>query len=416
MAHQLFADIITIGDEILYGQITDTNSQWISAELDKLGIKTRQKSSVSDDASEILRILEEATKRSKLVIITGGLGPTNDDITKNTLCTFFNTELVWNNDVITHLQQLFSSRGKELTDLNKQQALLPANCEVLTNSSGTAPGMWMDVNDVVYISLPGVPHEMKGILSEFGFQKIKKRFDTPVIVHRLIKTTGIGETTLSEIISDWENALPNHIRLAYLPSLGEVKLRLTGLGENEDRIHTEIQHQIDAVIPYIQHYVYGYDSDTLALSVGNLLKSKNKTIATAESCTGGYLAHLLTSEPGSSEFFVGSIVAYQNAIKTQYLEVPSGVLQYDGAVSEKAVIIMAKEIRLKFGTTIGVAASGIAGPDGGTEEKPVGTIWIAYADETKVVTKKLQLTKIRANNIRLTAVSLLNLIRDENRV
>lgn len=416
MAHQLFADIITIGDEILYGQITDTNSQWISAELDKLGIKTRQKSSVSDDASEILRILEEATKRSKLVIITGGLGPTNDDITKNTLCTFFNTELVWNNDVITHLQQLFSSRGKELTDLNKQQALLPANCEVLTNSSGTAPGMWMDVNDVVYISLPGVPHEMKSILSEFGFQKIKKRFDTPVIVHRLIKTTGIGESTLSEIISDWEKALPNHIRLAYLPSLGEVKLRLTGLGENEDHIHTEIQQQIDAVIPIIQHYVYGYDSDTLALSVGNLLKSKNKTIATAESCTGGYLAHLLTSEPGSSEFFVGSIVAYQNAIKTQYLEVPSGVLQYDGAVSEKTVIIMAKEIRLKFGTTIGVAASGIAGPDGGTEEKPVGTIWIAYADETKVITKKLQLTKIRANNIRLTAVSLLNLIRDENRV
>lgn len=413
MHTQIYADIITIGDEILYGQITDTNSQWISAELDKLGIKTRQKSSVSDKADEILRILDESGKRSSLVIITGGLGPTNDDITKKTLCTFFNTELVWNNDVIKHLQNLFSKRGRELSELNKQQALVPANCEVLTNSNGTAPGMWMDVNNVVYISLPGVPYEMKGILSEFGFAKIKNRFQTPVIVHRMIKTIGIGESTLSEIIAAWEKALPKHIGLAYLPSAGEVKLRLTGVGENEEQLKTEIQQQITAVLPLIHTHVYGFDDDTLQKAVGNLLKSKNKTISTAESCTGGYLAHLLTSEAGASAYFYGSIVAYQNSIKTQLLDVPTGILLQHGAVSEQTVEIMAKEVRLKLGTSIGVAASGIAGPDGGTAEKPVGTIWIAYADEEKVVTRKLQLSALRENNIRMTALAILNLIRQQ---
>ncbi|WP_018342189.1 competence/damage-inducible protein A [Cytophaga aurantiaca] len=413
MSTQIYADIITIGDEILYGQITDTNSQWISAELDKLGIKTRQKSSVSDKADEILRILDESSKRASLVIITGGLGPTNDDITKKTLCTFFNTELVWNDEVLKHLQNLFFVRGRELSELNKQQALVPANCEILTNSNGTAPGMWMDVNNVVYISLPGVPYEMKGILSEFGFTKIKNRFQTPVIVHRMIKTIGIGESTLSEIIKEWENALPKHIGLAYLPSAGEVKLRLTGVGENEAQIKTEIQQQINDVLPLIHTHVYGYDEDTLQKSVGDLLKSKNKTIATAESCTGGYLAHLLTSVPGASAYYYGSIIAYQNIIKTQLLDVPSGILQQHGAVSEKTVEIMAKEVRLKLGTSIGVAASGIAGPDGGTAEKPVGTIWIAYADEDKVVTKKLQLSALRENNIRMTALAILNLIRQQ---
>jgi nicotinamide-nucleotide amidase len=414
MPNTLFADIITIGDEILYGQITDTNSQWISAELDKLGIKTRQKSSVSDNASEILRILEEASKRSSLVIITGGLGPTNDDITKKTLCTYFNVELVWNDAVINHLEHLFSSRGRVLTDINKQQALLPANCEVLTNRSGTAPGMWMDVNDVVYISLPGVPYEMKAILNDFGLVKIKERFQTPTIVHRLIKTSGIGESTLSEIIADWENTLPKHISLAYLPSLAEVKLRLTGVGENEAELQREIQTEINRVLPLIEKYVFGFDSDTLEKSIGELLKSKNKTIATAESCTGGYIAHILTSVPGASSYFGGSIVAYQNAIKTEFLDVPAGIIQQHGAVSEKTVEIMAKQIKEKFGTSIGIATSGIAGPDGGTTEKPVGTIWIAYADDTRIITKKLQLSTIREYNIRLTAVSVLNLIRELN--
>ncbi|HSY60473.1 MAG TPA: competence/damage-inducible protein A [Cytophaga sp.] len=413
MNTQIYADIITIGDEILYGQITDTNSQWISAELDKIGIKTRQKSSVSDHAGEILRILDESGKRSSLVIITGGLGPTNDDITKKTLCTFFNTELVWSDEVLNHLQSLFFIRGRQLSELNKQQALIPANCEVLTNNNGTAPGMWIDVNNVVYISLPGVPFEMKSILSECGFQKIKNRFQTPVIVHRMIKTSGIGESLLSEIIAQWENALPKHISLAYLPSVAEVKLRLTAVGENEQQLKKDVQNEIDAVLPLIHTHVYGFDDETLQKFIGDLLKSKNKTIATAESCTGGYLAHLLTSVPGASSFYYGSIVAYQNAIKTQFLNVPSEILQQHGAVSEKTVEIMAKEIRLKLGTSIGVAASGIAGPDGGTDEKPVGTIWIAYADEEKVVTKKLQLSTLRENNIRMTALAILNLIRQQ---
>jgi len=413
MNKHIYADIITIGDEILYGQITDTNSQWISAELDKLGIKTRQKSSVSDKADEIIRILKEATERSSIVIITGGLGPTNDDITKKTLCNFFNTELIWNEEVLAHLQAFFTKRGREIGELNKQQALVPANCEVLFNHRGTAPGMWMDVNDVVYISLPGVPYEMKGILSDFGFEKLRHRFQTPTIVHKVIKTSGIGESALAEIIADWEAALPKHIGLAYLPSAGEVKLRLTANGDHADVLKQEIQNQIDKVLPLIGKYVYGFDNDTLEAAVGRLLKAKGKTISTAESCTGGYLAHLLTSVPGSSAYYIGSIVAYQNAIKTQLLNVPESVLQQDGAVSEKTVEIMAKEVRLKLGTSIGVAASGIAGPDGGTDEKPVGTIWIAYADATKVLSRKLQLSTIRENNIRVTALAILNLIRQE---
>jgi nicotinamide-nucleotide amidase len=413
MNNQIYADIITIGDEILYGQITDTNSQWISAQLDKLGIKTKQKSSVSDNTDEIIRILKEAGKRSNLVIITGGLGPTNDDVTKKTLCTFFNTELVWSDEVLSHLQSLFFIRGRQLSELNKQQALVPANCEVLTNTNGTAPGMWIDVDDVVYISLPGVPSEMKSILSEFGFDKIKKRFQTPVIVHRMIKTSGIGESVLSEMIAHWENALPKHISLAYLPSIAEVKLRLTGIGENETQVKNEIQKEIDTVFPIIHKYVYGFDDETPQKFIGDLLKSRHKTIATAESCTGGYLAHLLTSEPGASSFYHGSIIAYQNTIKTQFLDVPEDILQQHGAVSEQTVAIMAKEVRLKLGTSIGVAASGIAGPDGGTDEKPAGTIWIAYADEEKVLTKKLQLSALRENNIRMTALAVLNLIRHQ---
>lgn len=413
MNQDIFAEIITIGDEILYGQIIDTNSQWISAELDKLGIKTRQKTSVSDKASEILRSLSEASKRANIIIVTGGLGPTNDDITKKTLCTYFNTELVWNESVLAHLQNLFFMRGKVLRESNKQQALVPANCEVLQNNSGTAPGMWFDNNDVVYISLPGVPYEMKDILKSFGFEKLKLRFQTPVIVHKVIKTSGIGESTLAEIIADWENSLPKHLGLAYLPSAGEVKLRITGTGNNQENLRVEIQLEIEKILPLISNHVYGFDTDTLEYSVGQLLKSKNKTIATAESCTGGYLAHLLTSVPGSSAYYYGSIIAYQNKIKTEFLDVPSGILSVHGAVSEKTVEIMAKEVRLKLGTSIGVATSGIAGPDGGTDDKPVGTIWIAYADETKVVTQKLQLSTIRENNIRMTALAVLNLIRQQ---
>ncbi len=413
MNKHIYADIITIGDEILYGQITDTNSQWISAELDKLGIKTRQKSSVSDNTSEIIRILNESTERSSIVIITGGLGPTNDDITKKTLCTFFNTELIWNEEVLRHLQDFFTKRGREIGELNKQQALIPANSEVLFNHRGTAPGMWIDVNDTVYISLPGVPYEMKGILSDFGFTKLKQRFQTPVIVHKVIKTIGIGESALAELIADWEASLPKHIGLAYLPSAGEVKLRLTANGESESILKQEIENLILSVFPLIGKYVYGFDNDTLEMAVGKLLKNSGKTIATAESCTGGYLAHLLTLVPGSSAYYAGSIIAYQNTIKTQFLDVPSGILTQYGAVSEETVKIMAKEVRIKLGTSIGVAASGIAGPDGGTDEKPVGTIWIAYADETKVIARKLQLSIVRENNIRVTALAILNMIRQQ---
>jgi nicotinamide-nucleotide amidase len=413
MSEFIYADIITIGDEILYGQIIDTNSQWISAELDKLGIKTRQKSSVSDKADEIIRILEESSERSSLIIITGGLGPTNDDITKKTLCRFFNTELIWNEKVLEDVTAFFNKRGREISDINKQQALVPANCEVLPNTRGTAPGMWIDENNKIFISLPGVPYEMKGILTDHGFNRIKQRFQTPVIFHKVIKTAGIGESALAEIISQWEDQLPAHIGLAYLPSAGEVKLRLTGSGADEISIKEEIDKQLQGVMPLIQKYVYGFDEDKLETAVGRLLKKHSKTLATAESCTGGYLAHLITSVPGSSAYYKGSVIAYSNEIKTKLLDVPSGILIQYGAVSEETVKIMAREVRLKLGTDIGVAASGICGPDGGTEEKPVGTIWIAYADENQIIARKLQLANIRENNIRMTALALLNMIRHQ---
>lgn len=413
MSTYIYADIITIGDEILYGQITDTNSQWISAELDKIGIKTRQKSSVSDQADEIKRILQEASQRSDLVLITGGLGPTNDDITKKTLCDFFQTALILNEEVLVNLEQFFLKRGRKLTDLNKQQALVPANCSVLQNTRGTAPGIWIEANGTVFISLPGVPFEMKGILSDIGFNKIRARFKTPVIVHRIIKTSGVGESILAEQIAAWEKELPKHIGLAYLPSAGEVKLRLTGTGTNQALVTAQIQEQIEIVLPLIEKYVYGYDNDTLEIVIGRLLKQQGKTLSTAESCTGGYLAHLITSVPGSSNYYKGSIIAYSNNIKTQLLDVPSGILSKYGAVSEETVRIMAVEVKNKLGTSIGVATSGIAGPEGGTEEKPVGTIWIAFADEKQVLTKKLQLSHIRDNNIRMTALAVLNLIRTQ---
>ena len=407
------AEIITIGDEILYGQITDTNTQWISAELDKIGIKTVRKSSVGDQKEEILQILEEAQNRADIILITGGLGPTKDDITKKTLCEHFDTKLIWNQEAITWLEEFFAKRGRKLDDINIKQAELPENAIYLKNSRGTAPGMWFEFKGKIFVSMPGVPMEMKGLMTDSVLAKLKIQFKTPIIYHKIIRTIGIGESFLSKMIEDWEDSLPSNIKLAYLPSMGNVKLRLTGVGEDLQEIQNNVQKEIEQVLSIISEYVYGYDAEEIEDAIGKLLLERKETVSTAESCTGGYVSHLITKVPGSSAYFEGGVVSYSYEAKETFLDVKAETLVSMGAVSEQTISEMAENVRKKFGTTYGLATSGIAGPGGGTPDKPVGTVWIAVATAEKTITSKLQLGGSRDQNIHLTAFGVLNLLRKE---
>lgn len=405
------AEIITIGDEILYGQITDTNTQWISAELDKIGIRTVRKSSVGDTEEAILQIFNEASQRADLVIVTGGLGPTKDDITKKTFCKYFGSSLEVHPQALIDLTAFFKKRGREVTGLNKGQAEIPTNATYIENTMGTAPGMWFEHEGVVYISMPGVPYEMKGLMTITLLPKIQEYFKTPVIFHKVIRTVGIGESLLAEMIDEWEDALPSHIKLAYLPSMGSVKLRLTAFGDNLDTLEKEVETEFQKVLPIIQEFVYGFGNDELEEVVGRLLKEKGLTVSVAESCTGGYLGHQFTKVAGSSAYFMGGVLSYSNEVKINQLGVKAETLATFGAVSEETVIEMSENIRKLCNTSFGLATSGIAGPDGGTAEKPVGTIWIAIASEHQTITKKLQLGGFREQNIHLTAINILNLLR-----
>lgn len=405
------AEIITIGDEILYGQITDTNTQWISSELDKIGIRTIRKSSVGDSEKAILEIFEESSKRAELVIVTGGLGPTKDDITKKTFCKYFNTELVINPQALADVTAFFKLRGRELSNLNKGQGEIPANATFIQNTMGTAPGMWFEQGEVVYISMPGVPFEMKGMMTLTLLPKLQEYFKTPSIFHKVIRTVGIGESYLAEMIEMWEDALPKHIKLAYLPSVGNVKLRLTGFGEDLKTLETQVEEQFQKILPTIQEYVYGFGNDELEEVVGRLLIKNKQTVSVAESCTGGYLGHQFTKVSGSSAYFIGGILSYDNAVKINQLSVKEETLNTYGAVSEKTVIEMSENVRKLMGTTFGLATSGTAGPNGGTFEKPVGTIWIAIASEKQTITKQLTLGGSREQNIHLTSINILNLLR-----
>ncbi|MBA4145175.1 MAG: competence/damage-inducible protein A [Cytophaga sp.] len=409
--NQIVAELLTIGDEILYGQIVDTNSQWMSVELSNAGIKVIRKTTVGDREDEILAAFAEAEKRVDIVLITGGLGPTSDDITKPCLAKYFNCGLKINNEALAEVTEFFTQRGRELTEINRQQAALPECCEKITNAVGTAPGMWFEKNGKVFMSMPGVPHEMKRMMTDMVIPKLKKTFTTPVIYHKVIRTVGIGESFLAEKISGWENALPQHVKLAYLPSLGEVKLRLTSFG---DSIH-ELQAESDGLVEKLKEiagpFIFGYGEDPLEVVIGRTLKEKKLNISIAESCTGGYLSHLITSVAGSSDYFLGSIIPYDYQIKMRQLGVKPETLEKYGAVSEPTIIEMANIVRAKFNTDIGVATSGIAGPGGATPDKPVGTVWIAYSDKYQTVTKKLQLSKDRMINIKSASIAVLNLIR-----
>lgn len=405
------AEIIAIGDELLYGQIIDTNSHWISQELDLLGVRVVRRTTVGDNREDILESFAKAEERADLILITGGLGPTQDDLTKPLLAEYFGCGIVENKEAVAAVTSFFQRRGREMTPLNILQGHLPECCTYVPNEVGTAPGMWFERNGTYWMSMPGVPHEMKKLIKDFVIPKLPEIFDLPVIAHQVIKTVGIGESWLADLIRDWENALPSHIRLAYLPSLGHVKLRLTGFGTDRKKIEQEIQNQIELVLPTIESYVYGYNEETLETAIGKLLKKSNKTLALAESCSGGYISHLITSIPGSSDYFQGAVVPYHNQFKEDIIGVKAETLLEFGAVSEQTVIEMATGVKTLFKSNFGLASSGIAGPDGGTEEKPVGTIWIACAGDGFVETKKLQLTQDRMLNIQLTAVAVLNLFR-----
>jgi nicotinamide-nucleotide amidase len=405
------AELLTIGDEILFGQIVDTNAQWMSVELTKAGIKVIRKTSVGDIESEILEAFREAEERADIILITGGLGPTSDDLTKPCLAKYFDCELKIHEEALREVTEFFKSRGRELTEVNRQQAALPVCCEKITNAMGTAPGMWFSRNGKVFVSMPGVPHEMKAMMTNIIIPKLKETFATPVIHHTMIRTIGIGESFLAEKIKSWETSLPAHIRLAYLPSLGQVKLRLTATGNDISALKEEGTLLASQLNPLIGEYIFGYDENDIEIAIGKILKEKKLTLSCAESCTGGYLAHMITSVPGSSSYFLGGVIAYDNLVKTNTLDVRGETILAHGAVSEETVREMAINVRLKLGTDIGVATSGVAGPHGGTEEKPVGTVWIAYADETKVVTRKLQLSKDRIINIKMSSIAVLNLVR-----
>jgi len=405
------AEIITIGDEILIGQIIDSNSAWLAEQLNLIGIRVRQKTSVGDDKYHIISALDEASKRAEIIFITGGLGPTRDDITKLTLCEYFNTKLVFNEQVFKDVESFFLNRKLPMIESNRMQAELPENCTVIRNYKGTAAGMWFIKDNVEYISMPGVPFEMKSMMVDSIIPMVKKRFKLPVILHRTILTHGIGESFLAKRIEEWENNLPENLKLAYLPSPEHVRLRLSIYSDNEVQDQEILDEQEKILKTYLDKEIFGYGNQTLEEVVGNLLKSNNSTVSTAESCTGGNIAHLITSISGSSAYFKGSIVAYSNEIKVNILNVRPADIEKYGAVSEEVVKQMADGVRKLMQTDYAVATSGIAGPDGGTNEKPVGTTWIAVANNDNIWAKKFVFANDRDINTRRASASALDSLR-----
>ncbi|MFT6965767.1 MAG: nicotinamide-nucleotide amidase [Marivirga sp.] len=407
----IYAELISIGDEILYGQTLDTNSHWISNELDQLGIRVKRKVTVADTEEAILNAVKEAEQNADIILMTGGLGPTKDDLTKPCLAKYFDSEMYVNQDVLAHLKERYAKRGRELNDLNRGQAELPEKCEVVSNTYGTAPGMWFEKEGKVFVSMPGVPREMKYMMTDTIIPRLQKQFKTPIIIHQMVKTSGIPESDLAQKLEDWEDNLPAAIKLAYLPGLKQVKLRLTASGNDKKELENLIAKEVTKLERLAGKYIFAKEEISLAEAVGRLLLAQSKTIACAESCTGGYLSKLITENTGSSAYYQGSIIPYHNELKVQVLGVKSQTIAQFGAVSEETVIEMAENVRKLLHADIGVATSGIAGPGGGSEAKPVGTVWIALADGVKTQTKLFHFPFDREGNIDITANSVLNLVR-----
>jgi nicotinamide-nucleotide amidase len=404
-------EIITIGDEILIGQIVDTNSAWMATELNTAGFELAQITSVHDDASHIIEALEMALKRADVVLFTGGIGPTNDDITKQTLCSYFDTKLVFNDSVYQNIERLFANRPNyKMNELTKAQAMVPENCTVIQNEVGTAPITWFDKAGKVMVSMPGVPYEMKRAMSVEIIPRLQKQFDAPVIIHKTVQVYGYTESALALKIAEWESNLPEYIHLAYLPNSGVVKLRLSGFLDNVLALEFVMNQQLDLLSQLLGNAIVANEDILIEQLLGNLLIASGKTVSTAESCTGGNIAHVFTSLSGSSSFFKGSVVAYANEVKENVLQVNSVDIETFGAVSQQVVEQMAVGVRKLLKTDVAIATSGIAGPSGGSDEKPVGTTWIAVCSEDVVVSREFSFGKLREQNIlRATQAALLML-------
>jgi len=406
----MVAELISIGDELLIGQTVNTNASWLGKELSLIGIRVKWVSTISDVKEDIISTIDTALNRSSLVIVTGGLGPTKDDITKYTLAEYFNSSLVLNEGVLERIEAYFSARGREMLEVNRLQAMLPEACEVIDNHYGTASGMWFEKNNSVLISLPGVPYEMKGLMQDSILSKLINRFKTSALYHKTMLTTGIGESYLAETISDWEDRVRGlGLGLAYLPSPGLVKLRLSSYkGVLDTQLINDLFQELEL---RLFDYAFGYENETLSGNVGNLLKEKQMTVSTVESCTGGGVGNAIVNTPGSSAYFVGGLITYSYELKSMLANVSPKTLLTYGAVSEQTVIEMAKGGRSKIGSDYCISISGVAGPDGGTVEKPVGTVWMAIDCEEGCFTKKINLGDNRERNIQMTIFASLNMLR-----
>jgi nicotinamide-nucleotide amidase len=408
---KVLASIITIGDELLIGQTIDTNSAWIAQHLNAMGIWVHRRVAIGDVREAILDALDKEGAVSDIVLITGGLGPTADDITKPVLCDYFGGKLVRDEVTYQQVMALFESRGLPTLQRNVDQALVPDVATVLHNTRGTAPGMWFERNGKIYVSMPGVPYEMKGLMEEHVLPRLQGYFRTPSVVHQTLLTSGMGESFIAERLTTFENALPSHIKLAYLPAYGLLKLRLTAFGEDKVSTAAGLSVYFHHLKDLLTDITVADQDIPIAEVLGRLLMAKHKTVGTAESCTGGFIAHNMTLIPGSSAWYNGSIVCYANEIKTSLLGVKNETLHTNGAVSEQTVREMAAGALQHLKTDYIIAVSGIMGPDGGTPEKPVGTVWIAVGSVNELVTMKFQLRSDRFNNIQMTATYAMNELR-----
>lgn len=405
------AEIITIGDEILIGQIVDTNSAWMANKLNLIGIDIIRITSISDKKEEIFKALDNAKQLADIVLITGGLGPTDDDITKKALAEYFNTKLVQNKEVLNHVEQFVIKRKAFMNERNIRQADVPEACKVVQNKIGTAPGMWFERDNCIFISMPGVPFEMKEMVINSIIPELTKKRSNLHILHKVILTQGWPESKLAEFLEDWESGLPEAISLAYLPSPGLIKLRLTAKGNDKRFLEKIVNKQLQKLELLIPDLICGYDSEKIEEVLGKLLIKYNKTLSVAESCTGGNIAHLITSIPGSSEYFSGGVVTYSNKSKENILSVNKSKIDHYGAVSKKVVEEMVEGVRKLYKTDFAIATSGIAGPTGGTEEKPVGTVWIAVSDVNRVFSKKFVFGDHRGRNIQSASLTALNMLQ-----
>ena len=405
-------EIITIGDEILIGQIVDTNSAWMSVELNKAGFEIIQITSVHDDAAHIVASLDLALERADVVLFTGGIGPTKDDITKQTLSRYFGMQLVFNDEVYKNIEQVLTQRSRAVNELTRTQAFVPDGCTVIQNRVGTAPVTWFEKNGKVIVYMPGVPNEMKHIMSTEVIPRLSQRYKTPTIIHKNVIVQGYPESALAMKIADWENALPADIHLAYLPNYGIIKLRLSGISDDPLSLEFSINQQIAGLTEILADAIVAYDDTPVEEMIGNLLADKGMTLATAESCTGGFIAHKITSIPGSSQYFKGSVVSYSNEVKVNLLNVLPDYIDLYGAVSKQVVEQMAVNVRKLLKTDVAIATSGIAGPDGGTAEKPVGVVWISVSSPKGVVSREFKFGNVRIQNIERTAQTAMLMLKE----